>query len=186
MKLWLLRHARVLLQGGLCYGASDVPADHALTVSAAQAMAPLLPQGLPWWVSDLARARQMAFALRDLRPDLGNWVSEPRLREMNFGAWELKPWDAVPRAVFDAWTADFALHRFGGVESVDTLIGRVADALQATRERVGPHGQALWVTHAGVIRSAQFLAQYGRRRIASVSEWPKEAPRTGEWMVLDF
>ena len=27
MKLWLLRHARVLLPDGLCYGASDVPAD---------------------------------------------------------------------------------------------------------------------------------------------------------------
>ena len=63
MKLWLLRHARVLLQGGLCYGASDVPADHALTLSAAQAMAPLLPQGLPWWVSDLARARQIRHVL---------------------------------------------------------------------------------------------------------------------------
>ena len=30
MKLWLLRHARVLLPEGLCYGSSDVPADTAL------------------------------------------------------------------------------------------------------------------------------------------------------------
>ncbi|MFT5933725.1 MAG: alpha-ribazole phosphatase, partial [Hydrogenophaga sp.] len=27
MKLWLVRHARVQLASGLCYGASDVPAE---------------------------------------------------------------------------------------------------------------------------------------------------------------
>ena len=64
MKLWLLRHARVLLPSGLCYGASDVPADEALTAKAAQAIAPLLPAGLPVRVSDLRRAQQLHQALR--------------------------------------------------------------------------------------------------------------------------
>ena len=71
MKLWLLRHARVVLPTGLCYGASDVAADESLTAEAAQAIAPLLPAGLPVRVSDLGRAQRLHQALRGHRPDLG-------------------------------------------------------------------------------------------------------------------
>ena len=46
MKLWLVRHAQVLLPPGICYGATDVAADAAATLSAAQALAAELPQGL--------------------------------------------------------------------------------------------------------------------------------------------
>jgi alpha-ribazole phosphatase len=185
MKLWLLRHARVVLPPGLCYGASDVPADEALTTEAAQAIAPLLPAGLPVRVSDLGRAEQMHQALLAQRPDLGDAVTDPRIREMDFGRWEQTAWDAVPRAAFDMWMADFAAHRFGGAESVDELIGRVADALDDTRAALGAGDEALWITHAGVIRSAIFLTQHGRRTIASAQEWPREAPDTGGWVMLD-
>lgn len=185
MKLWLLRHARVVLPPGLCYGASDVPADEALTAEAAQAIAPLLPAGLPVRVSDLGRAQQLHRALRLHRPDLGTVFTDPRIREMDFGAWEQTAWDAVPRAAFDAWMADFAQHRFGGAESVQDLMARVAQALDDTRACVGERGEALWITHAGVIRSAIFLAQHGRRTIGSASEWPREAPETGGWVVID-
>jgi alpha-ribazole phosphatase len=185
MRLWLLRHARVVLPPGLCYGVSDVPADGAHTTSAAQAIAPLLPAGLPVRVSDLGRARQMLLALLAERPDLGEAVTDPRIREMDFGDWEQQAWDAVPRAEFDAWMADFALHRFGGAENVDALMGRVADALDDTRSAAGRDGEALWITHAGVIRSVQYLALHGRRRIVSAQEWPREAPEPGGWMALD-
>jgi alpha-ribazole phosphatase len=91
----------------------------------------------------------------------------------------------VPRAAFDAWMADFAQHRFGGAENVAGLMARVAEALDETREAVGSDGEALWITHAGVIRSAIYLAQHGGRPIASAREWPRDAPRMGGWMVLD-
>jgi alpha-ribazole phosphatase len=186
MRLWLLRHARVVLEPGLCYGASDVPADESLTTSAAQAIAPLLPAGLPVRVSDLGRAQQMHRDLLELRPDLGEARTDPRIREMDFGSWELQRWDAVPRPVFDLWMADFAHHRFGGAESVDQLIARVADAIDDTRAAVGGDGAALWITHAGVIRSVLYLAQHGRRPIAAATEWPKDAPDTGGWLALDL
>jgi alpha-ribazole phosphatase len=186
MKLWLLRHARVVLPPGLCYGASDVAADEALTAEAAQAIAPLLPAGLPVRVSDLGRAQQLHRALRARRPDLGAAQTDPRIREMDFGTWEQTAWDAVPRAAFDAWMTDFAQHRFGGAESVQGLMTRVADALDATRESAGNGGEALWITHAGVIRSAIYLAQNGRRPMASAKEWPRDAPDTGGWTVLEL
>lgn len=182
MKLWLLRHARVTLEAGLCYGASDVPADPALTRQAAETAAPLLSAGLPVWVSGLGRAQQLARELHRLRPDLEAPVVDPRLNEMDFGHWELQSWDAMPRTAFDAWMADFAHHRFGGAESTQQLIDRVADALDDLRNR--GLREAVWVTHAGVIRAVQFVVSHGRGPIRDVSQWPKEAPATGGHLCL--
>lgn len=181
MKLWLLRHARVSLDTGLCYGASEVAADAQHTQAAAQAVAPVLPRQVPLRVSALGRARQLAHALRALRPDLSAPLVDARLNEMHFGLWELQPWDAIPRPAFDDWMADFAHHRFGGVESVQQVIERVADALQSQRA----HGEAVWVTHAGVIRAVQYVAAHGRAAIRQASQWPREAPGPGGWLVLD-
>lgn len=184
MKLWLLRHARVTLEAGLCYGASDVPADPALTRVAAESAAARLPRGLPVCVSGLGRAQQLARELHDLRSDLGSAVTDPRLNEMNFGHWELQPWDAIPRAAFDDWMADFAHHRFGGAESTQQIIERVADALDAQRATGAP--QAVWVTHAGVIRAVQFIATHGRGPIRDVGDWPREAPAPGCWIDVSL
>ncbi len=184
MKLWLLRHARVTLEAGLCYGASDVPADPDLTRQAAEAAAELLPPGLPVRVSSLGRARQLARELQQLRPDLGAATTDPRLNEMDFGQWELQRWDAMPRAAFDTWMADFAHHRFGGAESTQQIIERVADAMDELREQAVP--EVVWVTHAGVIRAAQFIATHGRGPIVYPSQWPREAPEPGGWIALDL
>lgn len=150
MKLWLLRHAPVLLPSGLCYGASDVPADAQRTRDAARAFAQQPAPGTPVWVSGLLRAQQLAGALQAERPDLGAARIDVRLNEMDFGDWELKPWEHIPRDAFDAWMADFAHHRFGGAESSQQLLYRVAAAMADLR----PAGsrEVVWVTHAGVIR----------------------------------
>lgn len=184
MKLWLLRHARVELEAGLCYGASDVPASADLTRQAAETAAALLPPGLPLWVSGLGRAQQLARELTTLRPDLGRPVTDTRLNEMDFGRWELQRWDAMPRAAFDVWMADFAHHRFGGAESTQQLIQRVADALDDLRESAT--SEAVWITHAGVIRAAQFVAAHGHGPIRDVSQWPQAAPATGGHLCLHW
>lgn len=182
MKLWLLRHAQVDLPAGLCYGASDVPAHAALTLQAAQAAAAVLPLGLPVWVSALGRAQALALALQQLRPDLGPPTTDLRLNEMDFGQWELQAWDAVPRSAFDDWLVDFAHHRFGGQESTQQVIDRVAQALQALRATQAR--EAVWVTHAGVIRAAQFVLAHGAGPIGSVDQWPRHAPAPGGHVCL--
>ena len=90
-----MRHARGALEAGLCYGASDVPADPQHTAHAARAVAELLPAGLPLRVSGLGRSQQLARELRHLRPDLGEATTDARLNEMHFGQWELQRWDAI-------------------------------------------------------------------------------------------
>ena len=39
MKLWLVRHAKPLVDEGVCYGASDLDADPEATLAAAQELA---------------------------------------------------------------------------------------------------------------------------------------------------
>lgn len=182
MKLWLLRHAAVTLPQGLCYGASDVPADAALTREAASAFAPWVPQGTPVWVSGLLRAQQLAGALQAERPDLGAARIDMRLNEMDFGHWELKAWAQMPRSAFDEWMADFAHHRFGGVESTQMLLYRVAAALGDLRP--AKSSDVVWVTHAGVIRAVQYILASGGVHIRDATQWPKDAPAPGAWMTL--
>jgi alpha-ribazole phosphatase len=179
MKLWLVRHAQVLLPPGVCYGTTDVAADAAATFSAAQALAAELPLGLLLRVSPLQRCEQLAQALQGLRPDLA-YKTDAGLAEMDFGSWEGQAWSAIPQSALDAWVADFDSHRFGGSESVADVMHRVALAWDVTWQA----GQdAAWITHAGVIRAASLLHQ-GVRQVQRADQWPKEAPVFGAWLTL--
>ncbi len=184
MKLWLLRHAKVLSATGLCFGASDLPADAEATRAAARAAAATLPRELPVWVSGLRRARQLADELQALRPDLGTPRCDVRLNEMDFGQWEGRPWADIPRTEFDAWTADFAHHRVGGGESTQQVLTRVATALDDLQALVGASGEALWVTHAGVVRAAMYVTQRHAMPIPSAVEWPTAVVGHGKLLSI--
>ncbi|MGB6101493.1 MAG: histidine phosphatase family protein, partial [Comamonas sp.] len=112
MRLWLVRHARVALPEGVCYGASDVAADVQATEAAACQWAECVPLRLVVRHSPLRRCAQLALSLQALRPDL-TLESDARLRELDFGDWEGRPWSAVDREAMDAWLADFAHARPG-------------------------------------------------------------------------
>ena len=180
MKLWLVRHAQPLIAAGVCYGATDVVADAQSTLSAAQALALILPKGACVKSSPLQRCEQLTQSLQRLRPDMA-YQTDERLVEMNFGGWEGQRWDVIPVAAYAQWTADFGDHRFGGLESSNMVLERVASAWdQAQRAGV----DAVWVTHAGVIRAATLIAR-GVRQIHQASQWPEDAPAFGGWCALD-
>jgi alpha-ribazole phosphatase len=179
MSLWLARHAQPLIAPGLCYGATDVAADTQGTLSAAQQLAECLPLGLVFLSSPLQRCERLAHYLQGLRPDL-TYKTDARLAEIDFGCWEGQAWDQIPPAAYDAWTADFGEHRFGGRESVGEFMQRVAGAWD---EATHAGRDALWVTHAGVIRAASLLAQ-GIRTVQVASDWPATAPGFGQWCTL--
>ena len=73
------------------------------------------------------------------------------LQEMDFGAWEGRPWAQIPRDELDAWARDVWCHAPGGGESA----GMVAQRWQRwIAQRAAAGGSAVAVTHAGVIRVA--------------------------------
>ena len=185
MTLWLVRHAQPLVGQGVCYGASDMPADVAATRAAAQALALVLPHGIQVTSSTLQRCEQLIKCLRGLRADL-IVKSDPRLVEMNFGTWEGQRWDAIPRQELEAWTDSFEAWRCGGGESVQDVMQRVAavwDEAQAHTQATG-HSTA-WITHAGVIRAATLISN-GVRRVTQASQWPPDAPVFGQWTCVSM
>ncbi len=184
MSVWLVRHAQPCIASGVCYGALDMAADPHATELAARQLASVLPQALTVQVSTLQRCEQLAQCLRGLRPDLV-FKKEARLVEMNFGQWEGVPWSEVPRAAMERWTADFGDHLFGGAESANQLLQRVAAVWADTLGSAPPSQQAdaVWITHAGVIRAATLLAQ-GVARLEHAAQWPRTAPGFGQWTVL--
>ncbi len=179
MNLWLVRHAKPLIDLGVCYGALDVPADPDANQQAAVALAQVLPKDANMICSPLQRCELLAQSIQGLRPDL-TCKFDARLAEMNFGNFEGQRWDSIASQAFDAWMADFWQHRFGGQESVADFMARVASAWDDAQAL----GQTqVWITHAGVIRATRLLAD-GVRQINSAAQWPVHGPAFGQWCEL--
>lgn len=139
MRLWLIRHPPPAVAPGTCYGSTDLPlagdpADYA------SALAPLLPDGAPLYASPLTRCRRLAELLHP-RP-----IFDARLREIDFGDWEMQPWNSLDRGRLDAWAADPFHFVPPGGETVAGLRARVADFLATLP------AAAILVAHAGVIK----------------------------------
>ena len=181
MKLWLVRHAHPLIAPGICYGATDVPADAPATRQAAQALALALPPGIRVVSSPLQRCEQLVQNLRELRPEL-TYKIDPRLKEMNFGCWEGQRWADMAPHELAQWTDNFGHWRFGGVESVQDVMARVAELLDEMRTDLD---DAVWITHAGVIRAA-ILLSHGVREVTRAEQWPSADIAFGRATMLSM
>lgn len=193
MKLWLVRHAQPLIDAGICYGRLDMAADAEATAECAAKLATQLPAGLRVVSSPLQRCEQLAQALQALRPDLA-YKTDGQLQEMDFGQWEGCAWQDIPRAELEAWTGDFAHYNVGhDGESVAAFMARVGAAFEGLTPQsqipamvprtMAQDSGVLWITHAGVIRAVELLAQ-GVRHIERANQWPVEAPKYGQWRTL--
>ena len=140
MTLYLVRHPQPDVAPGLCYGASDVPVSDTELARVHAMLA--LPHDLPVYASPLQRCALLAERLAPGRVTL-----DARLAEMDFGAWELRPWSDIPRADVDAWAADLLHYRPGGAENVLDVAHRVQAFMDELNE-----SSALVVCHAGTIR----------------------------------
>lgn len=140
-RLYLVRHPRPQVAVGICYGRSDLPLAEDVAAVAGRIKALLPP--VPVFSSPLSRCRLLAEALH-AKP-----IFDPRLRETDFGSWEMRPWHEIERAALDAWAAD-PLHFAGhGGESVAMLSKRVVACIE---EIASQHDEAVLVAHAGVLK----------------------------------
>ncbi len=148
MELYLVRHPRVVIGPGVCYGHSDVALAEDPR-AAARRLRPLLPPEYALYASPLTRCRLLAEALGS--GELGaDSVFDERLKELHFGEWELLSFEAVGRAALDAWAADITGFRPPGGETIVELARRVGAFLDELRER--GHDHAVVVSHAGPLR----------------------------------
>ena len=182
MKLWLVRHAQPLIDAGICYGRLDMAADAEATAECAAKLATQLPAGLRVVSSPLQRCELLALDLQALRPDLA-FQTDARLAEMDFGAWEGQPWDAIARTQIDAWANDLAHVAPGGGENLQQMLARVDQALRQTLAASGDITDRVWITHAGVIRCVQWLLQHGQQ-LPQSHQWDLPAPTYGQWLQV--
>jgi alpha-ribazole phosphatase len=168
MILHLIRHPPPVVAPGICYGQLDIPAENMGAVAARLQAG--LPTGLPVWTSPLQRCRELAVQLSAIA------MTDERLAEMNFGAWEGLQWDEVPRAELDAWASDVGGYAPPGGESAYAVQKRALDFVAGLTVP-----EAIIVTHAGVIRV--LLASW---HDIPPAEWPQLAFAYGSLTTVEI
>lgn len=148
MRLYLIRHARPVVHEGMCYGSADLPVEEEHQRQVLMQLVPTLPVHATVFSSPLQRCRLLASRLA-LALDAGEPVFDARLAEMDFGAWEMRAWNDIPRAEIDAWAADLSQYRPGNGECLLDVAMRVKAFLDEMRMR---QEDAVVVAHAGTIR----------------------------------
>ncbi|MEL6185397.1 MAG: histidine phosphatase family protein [Myxococcota bacterium] len=159
--LVIVRHAPPL-RAGICYGRLEIPVAPDAREAAALVQLRLRPElydnpGLgdfsTVYSSPSSRCRALAEKLAlHFEAEL---VVDPRLRELNFGAWEGIPWSELHGdPAFEAWAKDWTRLSPPRGESLEDLEARVS-AWWGVRGQRG--GSDLLVGHAGVIRCLKVL-----------------------------
>lgn len=153
--LYLIRHTKVAIKEGICYGQLDVPLAKSFASEARTIYKKIKPLSLSsTYCSPLQRCVLLARTLR-LKA-----TSDARLMEMNFGQWEGKSWDAI----FDSqegkhWFKSYWTTPCPKGESFQDLLHRTKAFLQelSGSPRAAPDEPLCLVTHAGVIRAILVL-----------------------------
>lgn len=148
MKITAIRHTSVEVLPGICYGQSDVATKSSFNEESETVARNI--NGILFDVvysSSLSRCRKLAERLFPGKPVF----FDERLKELNFGDWELKSWNEIYATnEGQAWMDNYqALPTLNG-ESYPEMEGRVRDFVQTLKQ--GNSENIAIVTHAGVIR----------------------------------
>ena len=143
-----LRHPRTDKSSGLCYGHTDLDIGPDGKAEIARAMA-ATPPVVRVIASPALRCRRLAEALA--ARDGVALQFEPRLWELDFGAWEGVPWAEIGRTMSDLWARDPWRIAPPGGETFAAVHARVGEVIAAATP-----GTAL-VCHAGPIRVARMI-----------------------------
>ena len=156
MKLTLVRHTSLDIAPNICYGQSDVDVSAQFDVEQQTLQNKLSKFKFDAiYASPLQRCHKLAKALC-ADAALGFTHQEiqldSRLKELHFGDWEMSPWDAIPRDIFDVWANDYANLAPPNGETFTQLQTRAKSFIAD----VSNHSQGkdvLVVTHGGLIRA---------------------------------
>ena len=155
MKMYLVRHTKPDIPTGICYGQSNLDVCESFEEERQRVERKLgqLPIG-KIYSSPLLRCVRLAesFAGR-----YGHIRYDNRLKEMNFGDWEMKSWEKIMKLeVAGKWFKDFYNLAVPGGESFADLVERVREFyLEIASD---PDQQdCLIICHGGVIRAMNII-----------------------------
>ena len=97
MKITLIRHTRVAVETGICYGWSDVGVAPSFETEASRVKENISNEQFDIvYSSPLSRCRKLAAFCGFHEP-----ILDDRLKELNFGEWEMKKWDDLTTPVLN-------------------------------------------------------------------------------------
>ena len=153
IEIYLIRHTSVDVPAGYVYGQTDVPLKASFEEEAAK-----VKEGLDGsrfdkvFTSPLSRCVRLASFCGYPEAE-----REERIKEINFGEWEMLPWDSIssdPRS--KVWFQDWIHVSTPGGESLQEQFERVSDFLDGLR--TGDARKVCLFTHGGVLTCARVYA----------------------------
>jgi alpha-ribazole phosphatase len=145
VEIYLIRHTTPNVDPGICYGQADLGLADSFDKEFKMLKCHLPNTFDIVYSSPLRRCKLLA---EELSPNI---IYDPRLQELNFGRWEMKPWNVIPEEELQKWMKDFVSVAVPEGENFQMLYNRVSTfykELNNTNART-----AAIIAHAGVIRA---------------------------------
>lgn len=147
MIIYLIRHTRLNIDAGICYGQTDV--DVAETFLADAELISNTIAGIQFdkiYSSPLKRCKKLAEHL--FQQEI---IFDDRLKEMDFGDWEMQKWDNINDSYAKKWMNDFVNTPCPNGESFINLYNRTKTFLKhLPKENLE---KIAIISHGGPIRS---------------------------------
>jgi alpha-ribazole phosphatase len=148
MRLTLIRHTSVDVPSGVCYGFSDIALNPSFEAEARIVKSHLAGRSFDRvYSSPLSRCTKLAEFC-----GYSTYMTDDRIKELNFGDWELKSWMEIDKSGATAWFADWLNYPAKNGESYAMMRKRV-DAFFDDLKASGLDSVCVF-THGGVIRLA--------------------------------
>ena len=144
MDLAVIRHTRLDIDSGRCYGQSEVGLADSFDSELASLRDKLTAPHGTVYSSPAERCSHLAGQFAD------SIETDARLQEYHFGDWEMMRWDDIDMNLLNPWMQDFVNVCPPNGENLVQMFARVAGFMEQLRAR--DHHRCLIVTHAGVIR----------------------------------
>ncbi|NQX85827.1 MAG: alpha-ribazole phosphatase [Flavobacteriaceae bacterium] len=146
MEIYLIRHTTPDIDKGICYGQSDINlvSNYKDEILAVKDKVNTVTFDAVY-TSPLSRCVKLAESIHT------TYFKDSRLKELNFGDWELRSWDDIPRDESKLWMEDFVNVSTSNGESYLALQHRVIEFYKELISK--PYKSVAIVTHAGVIRA---------------------------------
>jgi len=149
MKLTVVRHTKVDVPKGICYGVSDVDLAATAPNEIERIVRELQNEIFDVvYTSPLSRCRVLAKAIRPEQEQ----IADARLLELNFGDWEMASWQQIYESEEGKiWFDDYLHEKCPNGQSYMDIVAAMKDFITELQQKEYEH--VLIVAHAGIIRT---------------------------------
>ncbi len=148
MEIYVIRHTAPAIEPGICYGQSDIGLQASFKNDSAKILKKIPRTVVAVYTSPLVRCKKLAALISCELPIPLH--EDARLKELNFGDWEMKRWDEIETIPLHSWMTDYVNKPCPNGESYQRLYERVESFL-IELSQLNIESAAL-VTHHGVMK----------------------------------